>query len=124
MKEALGKLSIIIFLSIGLSGCTAGGGPGEVVTYGGLILLQGGTPLEGVEVTFFWPNPPNVDSDGKWIVLTDEDGWYSEWHTTLWRDRDFTITPFHTDYQFIPNSYSFEGSYGDNLDLNFTAIPN
>jgi hypothetical protein len=123
MKEVLYKLSIIISLCIGLSGCTAGGGPGEVVTYGGLILLQDGTPLEGVEVTFFWPNPPNVDSDGTWIVVTDEDGWYSEWHNTLWRDRNFTITPFHQDYEFIPTSYSFEGSYESNLDLNFTAIP-
>jgi hypothetical protein len=93
MKKALCKLSIIVPLFWGLSGC--GGGPGEVVTYGGLVLMEDGTPLEGVEVTFFWPNPPNVDSDGKWIVLTDEDGWYSEWHNNLFRNREFTITPFH-----------------------------
>ena len=29
-----------------------GGGPGEVVTFGGLVLLKDGTPLEGVEVVF------------------------------------------------------------------------
>ena len=123
MKKAFLKLSFIIALYIGLYGCAAGGGPGEVVTYGGLILVEDGTPLEGVEVTFFWPNPPNVNSDGTWVVLTDEEGWYSEWHTTLWRDRDFTITPFHPGYDFMPASYSFDGSYEDNLDLNFTAIP-
>ena len=123
MKRALRNVSIIFALLIGLYGCTAGGGPGEVVTYGGLILLEDDTPLDGVEVTFFWPNPPNVNSDGTWVVLTDEDGWYSEWHTTLWRDRGFTITPFHTEYNFMPTSYSFDGSYEDNLDLNFTAIP-
>jgi hypothetical protein len=122
MKKALCKLSIIVPLFLGLSGC--GGGPGEVVTYGGLVLMEDGTPLEGVEVTFFWPNPPNVDSDGKWIVLTNEDGWYSEWHNNLFRNREFTITPFHADYDFEPPSYYLPGSYEDNLNLNFTAIPN
>jgi hypothetical protein len=109
-------ISLAFFLAVLfiLTGC--GGGPGEVVTYGGLVLLEDGTPLEGVEVTFFWPNPPNVDSDGKWIVLTDEDGWYSEWHNNLFRNREFTITE--------PPSYYLPGSYEDNLDLNFTAIPN
>ena len=119
------KFSYLVTILIVIASIiSCGGGPGEVVTYGGLVLLEDGTPLEGVEVTFFWPNPPNVDSDGKWIVLTDEDGWYSEWHNNLFRNREFTITPFHADYAFEPPSYYLPGSYEDNLDLNFTAIPN
>ena len=85
--------------------------------------MQDNSPLEGVEVTFFWPDPPNVNSDGTWTVLTDEDGWYSDWHRTIWGDRVFTITPSYRDYIFSPTSYFFEGSYEDNLDLDFTAIP-
>lgn len=121
MKQLL--IFIIFILPLLVISCGGGGGPGEVVTFGGLVLLQDGTPLEGIEVTFFWPDPPNVNSDGTWTVLTDEDGWYSDWHRTIWGDSAFTITPSHPDYVFSPTSYYFEGSYEDNLDLDFTAIP-
>jgi len=120
MKQLL--IFIIFILPLLVIGC-GGGGPGEAVTFGGLVLLQDGTPLEGVEVTFFWHDPPNVNSDGTWTVLTDEDGWYSDWHRTIWGDRAFTITPSHPGYVFSPTSYFFEGSHEDNLNLDFIAIP-
>jgi len=122
MKEVLCQFSIFIFLSILVAGCS-GGGPGEVLTYGGKVLLQDGTPLEGIEVTFFLPDPPNIDSDGTWTVLTDENGWYSDWHSSIWGNRAFSITPHHPDYNFSPTHYYFNESYVDNLDLDFTAIP-
>ena len=121
MKRSL--IFIIFIMPLLVIGCGGGGGPGEVVTFGGLVLLQDGTPLEGVDVTFFWPDPPNVNSDGTWTVLTDKKGWYSDWHRTIWGDRAFTITPSHPGYEFSPTSYFFEGSYEDNLDLDFIAIP-
>jgi hypothetical protein len=123
MKEVLKWITIFVFLSIFIAGCS-GGGPGGVATIGGEILLEDGTPIEGIEVTFFWPDPPNVDSDGTWVVLTDENGWYSYSHPTLWGNRDFTITPKHTSYTFSPSSYNISEAYEDILDINFTAIPN
>jgi len=117
------RLLIFIILFIPLLVIACGGGPGEVVTFGGLVLLEDSTPLEGVEVVFFWPDPPNIESDGTWTVLTDEDGWYSDWHTTLWGNRAFTITPSLPGYLFSPTSYSLEGSYKDDLELDFTATP-
>jgi len=100
-----------------------GGLPGDYVTCGGHVLLQKGSPLEGVEVVFFMPDPPNVNSDGKWTTYTDEDGWYEEYLFTLWEDRNFSITPSHPAYIFSPTSYSFPGAYEDHLDLDFTALP-
>jgi hypothetical protein len=113
---------MLLILLLAMIGC-GGGLPGDFVTFGGQVLLQDGSPLEGVEVIFFMPDPPNVNSDGKWTVLTDEDGWYSDGLFTLWEDRDFTITPSHPAYIFSPTGYSFPGAYEDHLDLDFAAIP-
>jgi hypothetical protein len=104
-------------------GCV-GAQPGGVVFFGGHVLLEDGSPLEGVEVTFYWPDPPNVNSDGTWTVLTDEDGWYSTELNSLFGNKDFTITPYHPDYDFSPIDYSFGESYEDQLDIDFVAIPN
>lgn len=102
---------------------SCGGGPGEIVTYGGKVLLQDGTPLEGIEVTFFWPNPPNIDSNGILSAVTDEDGWYSLELSTFSPPSYFSVTPSHPEYNFSPTSYSFGKIEADNLDLNFVAIP-
>lgn len=110
----LGTLSII---------GSAGGGPGEVVTYGGYILLEDDSPLEGIEVTFFWPDPPNIESDGILTVFTDEEGWYSMELTTFSPPSDFTVTPSHPDYDFSPESYSFTRITDDQTDLDFVAAP-
>jgi hypothetical protein len=118
----IGSLAFFLAVLFILTGC--GGGPGGVVIIGGEVLLQDGSPLEGIEVTFFWPDPPNVNSDGTWVVLTDENGWYSDSHPNLWGDRDFTVTPNHPSYTFSPSSYHISEAYEDVLDLNFTAIPN
>ncbi len=111
-----------IILPVAIAGCW-GGLPGDYVTFGGQVLLEDGSPLEGIEVVFFMPDPPNVDSDGSWSVYTDENGWYSEYLYTLWEDRDFSITPSHPSYIFSPTSYSFPGAYGDNRSVDFTAFP-
>ena len=120
MKRLLIFMPFILVLV--MTNC-GGGLPGDFVTFGGQVLLQDDSPLEGVEVVFFMPDPPNVHSDGKWTVLTDENGWYSDHLFTLWEDRDFSITPSHPAYTFSPTSYSFPGAYEDHLDLDFTAIP-
>ena len=86
-------------------------------------MLEDGSPLEGVEMVFFMPDPPNPDSDGYWSRFTDENGWYSEYLYTAWEDRDFSITPSHPSYFFSPSGYSFPGAYEDRLDLDFTAYP-
>ena len=85
--------------------------------------MQDDLPLEGVEVTFFWPDPPNLESDGILTVFTDEDGRYSMDLTTFSPSADFTITPSHPDYDFSPESYSFRRVTGDRLELDFVAIP-
>jgi hypothetical protein len=115
-------LFLVLSGGIGIIG-SAGGGPGEIVTYGGYILLQDDSPLEGVEVTFFWPDPPNFESDGILTVFTDEDGRYSMELTTFSPPADFTITPSHPDYTFSPESYSFGSVSDDHLELDFVAIP-
>ena len=116
------SLAFIFLLPLLIVDC-GGGLPGDYVTCGGHVLLQNGSPLEGIEVVFFMPDPPNVNSDGKWTTYTDEDGWYEEYLFTLWEDRNFSITPSHPAYIFSPTSYSFPGAYEDHLDLDFTALP-
>ena len=120
--KCLCVLFLVLSGGIGIIG-SAGGGPGEIVTYGGNILLQDDSPLEGVEVTFFWPDPPNIDSDGILTVFTDEDGRYSMELTTFSPSADFTITPSHPGYDFSPESYSFSRVTDDHLELDFVAIP-
>lgn len=122
MRRFFYWITFVVFLSFCIADC--GGGPGGVVIIGGEISLEDGTPLEGIEVNFFWPDPPNVNSDCTWVVLTDENGWYSDSHSNLWGNRDFTVTPNHLSYTFSPSSYYINESYEDILNLNFTAIPN
>ncbi len=113
---------VFLFGGISIIG-SSGGGPGEIVTYGGYVSLQDDLPLEGVDMTFFWPDPPNFDSDGILSTVTDEEGWYGMDLSTFGPPSDFTITPSHPDYDFSPVSYSFERIKGDHLDLDFVAIP-
>jgi len=113
---------MLFILPLAMIDC-GGGLPGDYVTFGGQISLEDGSPLEEVVVVFFMPDPPNINSDGKWTVLTDENGWYSDGLFTLWEDRDFSITPSHPAYIFSPTSYFFPGAYEDHLDLDFTATP-
>ena len=113
-----GMLFILLVMVIDCGG----GLPGDAVTVGGQVLLTNGTPVEGVEMVFFMPDPPNVNSDGTWTVLTDENGWYSDYLYTLWRDRDVSITPNHPAYVFSPTGYALPGAYEDRLDLDFTAL--
>jgi len=102
---------------------SAGGGPGEIVTYGGYVLLQDDTPLGGVEVTFFWPDPPNFESDGILTAVTDEEGWFGMELSTFSPPSDFTVAPSHPDYDFSPESYSFTKITEDHLNLDFIASP-
>jgi hypothetical protein len=120
MKPLLTLMST--FLTLAVFGCW-GGLPGDSVTFGGQVLLQDGSPLGGVEVVFFMPDPPNVNSDGTWVVLTDEAGWYSDELYTAWEERDIITTPTHPAYVFSPQRYFLGGAYEDHLDLDFTAIP-
>jgi hypothetical protein len=113
---------MLFILPLAVIDC-GGGLPGDYVTFGGQVLLQNDSPLEGIEVVFFMPDPPNINSDGFWSVFTDENGWYSDGLFTFWEDRDFTITPSHPAYIFSPTSYSFPGAYDDHLDLDFIATP-
>ena len=114
-------VTILLVLPMAVASCW-GGIPWDYVTFVGQILLVDGSPAEGVEVEFFMPDPPNPDSDGRWFVWTDENGWYSDYLYTAWEDRDFTITPSHPAYLFSPTHYSFPGAYGDHLYVDFTAI--
>ena len=116
-------LCIVFVVSFGGNCTYTGGGPGEIVTYGGYVLLQDDLPLEGVEVTFYWPDPPNFDSDGILTTVTDEEGWFSMELSTFGPPSDFKITPSHPDYDFSPVSYSFGRIEEDHLDLDFVAIP-
>ena len=114
---------VVLFGGISIIATGAGGGPGKIVTYGGYILLEDDSPLEGVKVTFFWPDPPNVNSDGILTAYTDEDGWYSLELSTFSPHSDFTITPSDPDYNFSPVNYSFGEADDDHMDLDFVAIP-
>lgn len=89
-------------------------------TIGGQILLEDDTPVEGVEVYLDWIGY----SDMQFTVLTDEAGWYSHKYDA-WFTRDrIIITPSHSAYIFSPLDYDFpKGLGGDQLELNFTAIP-
>ena len=114
---------VVLFGGISIV-ATGGGGPGKVVIYGGHVLLQDDLPLDGVEVTFFWPDPPNFESDGILTAFTDEGGWYSLELTTFSPPSDFTITPSDPDYVFSPENYSFRKiNEDDHMDLDFIAIP-
>ena len=118
-------LCFITFLNVVTFIISCGGsGLYPDVTFGGKVLLQDGTPLEGIEMTFFIPDPPNINSDGTWRVLTDENGWYSDWAYSSLGGGYITITPHHPGYTFSPDSYFLGKPFSDNLDLNFTAIPN
>jgi hypothetical protein len=57
-------------------------------------------------------------------VFSDETGWYSykydPWFTRDW----FIVTPSHPAFTFSPSEYNFpKGLGGDQLELDFTAIP-
>ena len=121
-KKFLCFITFLVVIAFIIS--CGGGGLYPDVTFGGKVLLQDGTPLEGIEVTFFIPEPPNIDSDGTWRVLTDENGWYSDWAYSSLGGSYITITPHHPDYIFSPENYFLSKPFADNLDLNFTAIPN
>ena len=121
MKRSL--IFMLFILPLLVIDCGGGYWPSDYVTFGGQVLLQDGSPLEGIEVVFFMPDPPNINSDGYWSTFTDENGWYSDGLFTFWENRDFSITPSHPSYIFSPTSYSFPGAYEDNLEVDFTATP-
>jgi hypothetical protein len=114
---------ILLILSLVLVAC--GGGPllGYWATLGGQVLLKDDTPLEGVEITFYFPDAINPDYDPP-VVTTDRDGWYSYVCYYLNEKDDTIIEPSHSSYFFSPASYLIREFGGDNPDLNFTAIPN
>ncbi|MGB3648848.1 MAG: hypothetical protein WBD61_00415 [Desulfobulbales bacterium] len=122
LNKFLCFISFLVVIAF-ITSC-GGGGLSPDVTFGGKVLLQDGKPLEGIEVTFFVPKPLNIDSDGTWTVLTDENGWYSDWTYSSLGGSYITITPHHPDYIFSPDSYFLVKPFSDNLELNFTAIAN
>ena len=83
-------------------------------------MLEDDTPVEGVEVYLDWIGY----SDMQLTVFTDEAGWYSHKYDA-WFTRDWIIiTPSHSAFNFSPLDYDFpQGLGGDQLELNFTAIP-
>ena len=116
MKQCPLLLVTAITLLFFLTGCDLP----ENYTIGGQILLENDSPVEGVEVYLNWVGY----SDMRFTVFTDEASWYSHkydgWFT---RDR-IIITPSHSAFIFSPLDYDFsEGLGGDQLELNFTAIP-
>jgi hypothetical protein len=89
-------------------------------TLGGQVLTQDGSPLEGIEVIFSFPDSfPEADP---MIEVTDQDGWYIHGRGYFDGDDDTIITPSHPAYIFSPVNYIIYGNSGDNLDLDFTAI--
>ena len=124
-KLLLNKFLCIIAFLVVIAFITScgGGGLSPDVTFGGKVLLQDGTPLEGIEVTFFWRDPPNFESDGILTAVSDEEGWYGMELSTFSPPSDFTITPSHPYYNFSPERYSFTKVTDDHLDLDFIATP-
>ena len=89
----------------------------EPHTLGGQVLLQDFSPLEGIEVVFFFPDY----GDGPKDIYTDKTGWYSYVYGPV--DDRVTITPSSPAYIFSPTSYEIQKVQGDHLDLDFMAIP-
>ncbi len=114
--------SALCILSLLLAACTGGAGFGSWATLGGQVLLQDGSPLEGVEITIFLPDAPFPGNDTL-IETTDKDGWYSHDRFYLNEKDDTIITPSDPAYVFSPPSYLISRLDGDHLDLDFTAIP-
>lgn len=114
--RALSFLSTVITLLL-LSGCDDCSSDTMVV--GGYVLLGDGTPVEYVEVTLMWPDT----GSGPMVVRTDEDGWYSYEYGEFAEDDRLTVTPYHDDFDFDPTRYDLPRVHGDQLDLDFVAIP-
>jgi hypothetical protein len=92
----------------------------EPYTLGGQVLLQDFSPLEGIEVSYFWPDD-DVYGGGPKIIYTDIAGWYS--YRYGFPDERVTITPSSPAYIFSPTKYEFQEVHADHLDLDFIAIP-
>ena len=109
------------FILFSLSCLTFGCGPGDFQTdLGGYVLLEDGTPVEGVVITFEWPE----EGLSTVTVTTDEEGWYSYQYVLLPPSyARVTVTPSHKDYDFEPSEYDLNVIDGDALDLDFVAIP-
>jgi hypothetical protein len=113
---------MLLLMSLVLVDCAGGSLFGYEATLGGQVSLRDGTPLEGVEITFYFPDAINPDYDPP-VVTTDEDGWYSYDCYYLNEKDDTIIEPSHSSYLFSPASYLIRHYDGDHLDLDFTAIP-
>ena len=87
-------------------------------TLAGTVTLRDGTPLEGVEVTLFWP-----EGGGPLTFLTDTGGWYGYTWANCFQDRRITVTPSHPDYVFSPAEYDLPRVGDGSVDLDFVATP-
>ena len=94
---------------------------GDWATLGGQILLEDGSPVEGVEIAVYFPD--SFHEDKYWFEYTDKDGWYSHVRGYFNVNDDTVITPSYSGYIFSPTSYRIYENSGDHLDLDFTAIP-
>jgi len=116
VKQWLSLLALAITLLFFFAGCYSS----KDYSIGGQILLEDGTPVVNVEVNLDWVGY----SDMQFTVFTDEAGWYScKYDSWFTRDR-IIITPSHPAFTFSPPDYDFpEGLGGDQLELDFTAMP-
>ena len=116
MKQYPFLLVLAIILLFFFPGCDVG----KDYTVGGQILLEDDTPLEGVEVYLDWLGY----SDMKFTVHTNDAGWYSHKYDSWFTKDPIIIFPSDPAYIFSPLEYDFlTGLGGDQLELNFTAIP-
>jgi hypothetical protein len=100
-----------------LTRCDSYPGMGTV-TLGGMVSLEDGTPLGGIEVTIFWP-----EIEQELTLVTDTAGRYRHEYADMFDDYRVTVTPLHPDHVFSPPDYDLPRVGGDFLALDFTAMP-
>ena len=89
-----------------------------MITLGGKVTLEDGTPLAGVAITIVWP-----EIGQEVTVETNSVGLYRWKYAEMTGDWRVTLTPWHSDYDFLPPKYDLPKEHGDNVSLDFTAMP-